>query len=247
MSELSSRVRYYFDDDESSDELDSERYDNESDFENASDVDGVPDLNDLVDADDTIELSSDNEEAQEEEEENLDAAIELNRGQKYTSQGKGDKTIWVSMPTQAEKERTERMKQNRIQSFAYCKETFDDNQKTFKRVLPPSLVGQIVIETNRKAKKAYDEYRREKPMLQMRPWKDTDVDELYAYIAILLYCGAGKSHNVKTTDLFHQSHMPFYRAVMSLKRFEQLNRFLRFDDSRTRVARLQQDKLAPIR
>lgn len=34
---------------------------------------------------------------------------------------------------------------------------------------------------------------------------------------------------------------------MSLKRFEQLSRFLRFDDSRTRKERLRDDKLAPIR
>lgn len=34
---------------------------------------------------------------------------------------------------------------------------------------------------------------------------------------------------------------------MSLKRFEQLTRYLRFDDSRTRLARLQADKLAPFR
>lgn len=41
--------------------------------------------------------------------------------------------------------------------------------------------------------------------------------------------------------------MPFYRAVMSLERFEQLTRFLRFDDSHTRIVRLREDKLAPIR
>ncbi|XP_039968473.1 uncharacterized protein LOC120780274 [Bactrocera tryoni] len=41
--------------------------------------------------------------------------------------------------------------------------------------------------------------------------------------------------------------MPFYRAVMSLHWFEQLCRFIRFDDSRTRTERLRYHKLAPIR
>lgn len=83
--------------------------------------------------------------------------------------------------------------------------------------------------------------------MKMRPWKDTNANELYAYIAILLYAGAEKSNLVHAKDLFHKSNMPFYRAHMSLKRFEQISRFLRFDDSRTRVARLATDKLAPIR
>lgn len=52
---------------------------------------------------------------------------------------------------------------------------------------------------------------------------------------------------VPAKDLFHKTNMPFYRAVMSLERFEQLTRFLRFDDSRTRPMRLKDDKLAAFR
>lgn len=82
---------------------------------------------------------------------------------------------------------------------------------------------------------------------RMRPWKETNVDEMYGYIAILLYGGAEKANTVQAKDLFSPTNMPFYRAVMSQKRFEQLSRFIRFDDSRTRLTRLQHDKLAPIR
>lgn len=245
MSEVSSRVRYQYAHSSDDDESDDERYENESAFDNESDVDVVPDFIELVQGDEALELRDDAEE--EEQQENLVATIEPNRGQKYVSQGKGDRTVWWSMPAQDEKDRTQRMKQNRAQSFPYCKETFDDYQKAFKRVFPPSIIGQIVIETNRKAKKVYEQFRRENPLRQMRPWKETDVDELFAYIAILLHCGAEKSHNVEAADLFHPTNMPFYRAVMSLKRFQQLTRFLRFDDSRTRLVRLREDKLAPIR
>lgn len=41
--------------------------------------------------------------------------------------------------------------------------------------------------------------------------------------------------------------MPFYRAVMSLARFEQLCRFIHFVDSAIRQSRLQSDKFAPFR
>lgn len=239
-----SRLRYYSDDD-SSDQSDSERCvnDDESEYDYDSDTDGVVDLNHFIHEDEAIEVSDDDEAEAEEEE----VLVQPNRGQKYRSQGKGDKTIWWSMPEPEEKARTERLKQARAQSFAYCKENFDDKQKAFKRVFPPSIVGQIVIETNRKAKKAIETFRRENPLKRTRPWNETNVDEIYAYIAILLYSGAEKSHNVESCDLFHKSNMPFYRAVMSLERFEQLTRYIRFDDSRTRMARLREDKLAPIR
>lgn len=60
------------------------------------------------------------------------------------------------------------------------------------------------------------------------------MDEMYAFIGILIYAGAAKLNLVAAKDLFHKSHMPFYRGVMSLERFEQISRCLRFDDSRTR-------------
>lgn len=70
---------------------------------------------------------------------------------------------------------------------------------------------------------------------------------MLAFFGILLCSGADKSNSVQAKDLFDKSNMPFHREVMPLKRFEQLCRFLRFDDSRTRLDRLQADKLAPIR
>lgn len=231
-------------DDDSSEVDDDEIYD-ESDFD---DPDYVPDLNAVVQNDEDEELSESGTE-EEEIEDDLENPIGPNRGQKYTGQGKGDKTVWWSMPSEAEKERCEHKRQTRVQSFAYCKESFsfDDKQKSFKRLFPPSVVGVIVIETNRKAKRVYEQCRQTHPLKKLRKWQDTNVDEVYAYVAILLYSGAARTHNVRAADLFHKSELPFYRAVMSLERFQQLTRFLRFDDSRTRIARLREDKLAPIR
>lgn len=227
---------------ESSDEdSEPEVDDDQSDFDDETDND----LN-YVPNDDDFFYAEPPEELYEEENE-VEVAVDPNRGKKYTSQGKGDKTVWWSMPSESEKERTERSKQNRRQSFAYCKENFDDKVMAFQRVFPPAIVGQIVVETNRKAKRAYAKNRRRNSPKKMRYRRDTNVDEIYAYIAILLYSGAEKSHSVETSELFDSSNMPFYRAVMSGSRFKQLTRFLRFDDSRTRMKRLREDKLAPIR
>lgn len=238
-AEEEERLHTFFEENSDS-ESDEEAYDDQSDFDNDSvrDPNYVPNYDDFEDVEQPEELY---------EEEELEAAIDPNRGQKYTAQGKGCKTVWWSMASEDEIERTDRMKLNRMQSFAYCKEHFDDNKKAFMRIFPPNIVGQIVIETNRKAKRAYEENHRSNSPKKMRYWKETDIDEIYAYIAILLYAGAEKSHSVHCKDLFHKSNMPFYRAVMSLERFQQLTRFLRFDDSRTRMVRLREDKLAPIR
>lgn len=124
----------------------------------------------------------------------------------YKGQGKNDETIWWSNPNDDEIERTIAMECDRKQSFTYCKEIFDDKKTAFMRIFPPAIVGQIVIETNRKAERACTENNQANlPTL----WKETDVDEIYAYITILLYSGAEKLHGVDTNDLFHKSNMPF--------------------------------------
>lgn len=226
-------------DDDSDDEA--EPYENESDFD-----DDVADPDFVLDEDERDD--DDEEESDEGEEEAMvEPAIEPNRGQKYIGQGKGDKTVWWSLPSQSEKDRTEQMRQARKQAFPYVKENFEDKKKIFMRLFPVQIVGQIVIETNRKAKKVYGDNLRSAQPKSMRKWRDTNVDEVYAYIAILLHSGAEKANHIHSIDLFDKSNMPFYRAVMSHTRFEQLSRFIRFDDSRTRMVRLKEDKLAPIR
>lgn len=215
----------------------------ESDFDD--DVNGSGALHDirLLELQNSIE--HDNAEQTGEAEEDLEPAIEPNHGQKYIGQGRDNKTIWWSIQSEPEKERTVRMKQNRTQSFNYCKQNFNNKKKAFMRVFPPAIVEQIVLETNRKAERVYEANRHASTSQHMRPWTETNVDELYAYIAILIYSGAEKSHTVRITDLFDKSNMPFYRAVMPLKRFEQLSRFMRFDGSRTRMSRICEELSNP--
>lgn len=164
--------------------------------------------------------------------------IEPNRGAKYIGQGKNEKTIWWSMPCDLEKARTESLKRDRKESLPSSTEMFAEKKDAFMRLFPTSIVEQIVVETNRKARNSLAENRHEKEPQQCRVWNDTNADEIYAFIGVLLHSGAEKANGVQTKDLFDKSNMPFYRAAMTLKRFEQLLRFLRFDDSRTRLDRL---------
>lgn len=169
-----------------------------------------------------------------------------NRGEKYVGQGKKNKTVWWSMPSDEQKVRTEAMKKSRQESKAGCCEMFTEKKHAFMRFFS-DVIESIVINTNRKANSAYAANRNVSESGRVRVWKDTNVDEICAFIGILLHSGAEKANLVQVKDLFHTSHMPFYRAVMSLVRFEQLLRFVRFDDSRTRLERIRMDKLAPIR
>lgn len=182
-----------------------------------------------------------------EADQNEASAVEPNRGMRYTAQNKRFQQIWWSRPSDSEQNRATIAKTTRKNYIASCNGSFSSKAEAFKRLIPESIVEAIALDTNKKAKRAYESNRHLNDPKNMRYWTDVNADELYAYIAILLYAGAEKSCSVQAKDLFHESHMPFYRAVMSLARFEQITRFIRFDDTRTRPARLQSDKLAAFR
>lgn len=243
LPEEEERVRNFFVEQEDDSEEEVERYDNESDFD---DVDADPNFvineNEHFDNDD-----EDDNELSAEGDEELEPAIDPNRGQKYTAHGKNCKTVWWSMPSLATKTRAESRKAIREASSGCLKEEFEDKKKTFTRIFPPHIVGKIVIETNRKAKRVYDENIRSDHRKGMRKWRNTTAEEIFAYIAILLRAGVEKANHTRPAELFEKGNIPFYRAVMSLVCFEQLTRFIRFDDSRTRMLRIRDDKLAPIR
>lgn len=131
--------------------------------------------------------------------------------------------------------------------FVVCQSPTTTMETIFKQLITPELVATIVKYTNLCADQYYIKQYKEKSTVRSRKWKETDSTEIYAYIGILLFAGANKNHNVQARDLFHHTNMPFCRSVMFLERYEQITRFLRFDDSSTRSARFKTDPLAPIR
>ncbi|KAJ4445879.1 hypothetical protein ANN_12564 [Periplaneta americana] len=77
-----------------------------------------------------------------------------------------------------------------------------------------------------------------------RHWKDITIEELHAFIGIVIHAGMEKSWDVSVREMFlDPCSNPFYRASMSVGRFETIRRHLRFDDKRTRDERLKTDTL----
>ena len=66
-------------------------------------------------------------------------------------------------------------------------------------------------------------------------------------IGLLIIAGADKSSHVCTRDLWGPSAKPMFKSVISVNRFENILRFLRFDDRRTRAERHETDELAAFR
>lgn len=219
----------------------------DSDFDGEGDNEDAIDDPRLVDLLESIIDGVSNEVEVEVEEQLATVPIEANRGEKYVGQGKTDKKVWWSMPSRSEKFRTDIARENRELALPTSKENFDDKRSAFVRVMPSSIIETIVIETNRKAKRVYTQNQKTHKHKKMRNWFDTNADEIYAFLGVLLYAGAEKSNLVHAKDLFDEEKYALSRAVMSLQRFEQLCRFIRFNNSATRPDRLKSDKLAPIR
>ncbi|XP_051508182.1 uncharacterized protein LOC127414289 isoform X1 [Myxocyprinus asiaticus] len=79
-------------------------------------------------------------------------------------------------------------------------------------------------------------------------WKEVTKEELKAFIGLTLLIGMEKSEDVPTQELFLDPlQNPLYKATMSGGRFEDIGRYLRFDDKRTRVERETSDTLAAFR
>lgn len=117
----------------------------------------------------------------------------------------------------------------------------------FKSYLTVEMVDIIVRHTNRKAHATYNAYNEENPNRRQLKWKDTTINEIYAFIGMVLMAGTNHSNDENARDLWTSQAHPIFRATMGINRFFDLLRFMRFDDPRTRVERQRQDKAAPIR
>lgn len=81
-----------------------------------------------------------------------------------------------------------------------------------------------------------------------KTWKDVTRQELMAFFGLTLLAGSEKSWDVSSRELFSDPLFnPMYKTTMGLSRFEEILRFLRFDDKRTQDYRLQTDHMAAFR
>lgn len=109
----------------------------------------------------------------------------------------------------------------------------------FKLFLTDEVCDEIVKCTNMEALRFYN---------SNEDWKMVDKDEMHAFFGLLITAGHMKSCNVNYRNFWHPFYgSTFFKATMGVTRFEQLLRFIRFDDKSTRSERRKVDKLCPIR
>ena len=79
-------------------------------------------------------------------------------------------------------------------------------------------------------------------------WKDATVAELRKVIGTLLLVGVYKSSNEDLSQLWHMEHgRPIFCKIILRNHFQNLLRFLRFDDATARRSARSPDKFSPIR
>ncbi|KAE8289464.1 hypothetical protein D5F01_LYC11165 [Larimichthys crocea] len=92
------------------------------------------------------------------------------------------------------------------------------------------------------------EGRRTAATAKGKEWRNIDKAEFMAFIGLTLIAGGEKSWDVALRELFvDQLQNPIYKAIMGLKRYEDIRRVIRFDDKRTRALRLETDHMAAFR
>ena len=116
--------------------------------------------------------------------------------------------------------------------------------EVFSKFLPDVLLAEIVVHTNDKILTLRNEYKRHDDPT----FKDLCLMEFRAFLGILIMTGARKDNHLQSEEMFSRSQgCPFYRSVMSERRFAFIQRALRFDSIATREERVKTDKFAPIR
>lgn len=119
----------------------------------------------------------------------------------------------------------------------YSKARVTDIKSTFSLLFPPGIIKVIIDMTNVEGKKVFGD-----------KWENLDYLDIEAYFGLLLLAGVYKSHGEAVKSLWNEEFgRPIFRATMSLERFVNITRVLRFDNRDDRPERRVKDKLAAIR
>lgn len=118
----------------------------------------------------------------------------------------------------------------------------------FNRIFNNQIKNEIIKWTNEKANDVFKKLNLNRQI--QRIWKPLTMNELDAYLGVLLYIGALKDGHRRLRTLWDpvKGH-PILRAAMNQTRFEMINLFLRFDDSigRRGQASANQNILQPVK
>ncbi|XP_058789554.1 piggyBac transposable element-derived protein 4 [Phymastichus coffea] len=155
-----------------------------------------------------------------------------------------DKTVWSKTPPDIHQVATHNVLRQRSGPFRSTGTLSVGN--TLKKIITVEIVDIIVRCTNQKAKAVFENYNVNNPESN-RSWRPVTMQEMYAFIGILICSGANNSNTDHTSEMWKSTSYPLYRAAMGINRFRAILRFIRFEDANTRQERSEQDKAVPIR
>ncbi len=113
----------------------------------------------------------------------------------------------------------------------------EDIRSAFELFFTKSIQNILLEMTNLEGQRVYG-----------NEWNDIVLEEMQAFVGLLILAGVCKSNNEATRSLWDgEMGRAIFRATMPLKMFHKLSGVVRFDDKTTRHVRRQTDKLAPIR
>ena len=121
------------------------------------------------------------------------------------------------------------------------------NLNTFKLFFTPEMADIIIHHTNKKASSTHATYNEKNPGKKQLVWKNSELQEFYTFLAVLITFGANNSNTDNTKGKWQSYSYPLYHAAMGINCFWNIICFIRFDDANTRAQRMEIDKAAPIR
>jgi hypothetical protein len=147
--------------------------------------------------------------------------------------------VWTQTPPPRQgRARSSNILRSRQGVTSYATQRIDeDASSAFKVIFGRELLDTIVFETNREGQR-----------IKGAEWKPLSNTELEAYIGLCILRGVYKSKGESLRDLWHPVRgRQIFSMTMTITRFEEIRRFLHFDNRETRNARQQRDKLAAVR
>ncbi|XP_070604145.1 NADH dehydrogenase (ubiquinone) complex I, assembly factor 6 isoform X1 [Erythrolamprus reginae] len=145
--------------------------------------------------------------------------------------------IWNLQPSHADGLPTENIIKATTGPTTYAISRISDIRSAFALFLNTTILNILIQMTNIEGQQVYGD-----------KWHKLDVTALNAYIGLLLLAGVYKSYGEATKSLWNpETGRHIFRATMSLERFHEISRVLRFDNKTDRSERRAKDKLAPIR
>lgn len=152
-----------------------------------------------------------------------------------------DGTVWSAKPSLQRKVMSRNLL--REQGGPHRSTRYLDEKESFKCLLNQSIYDTVLKMTNKKIEAHLSSKRATSDNTTIQLVTE---DELDAFLGLLIYAGVHQSNNEEISELWGLHSLPLFKATMAKNRFQEILRFIRFDDSATRPERLKVDKAAAI-